>query len=704
MTYQIAHSHEFPFELGRVPKKVRGAYSSLALPLLNSAPERADPPRVKPLSGFRDLWRLRISDDYRLVYRVDRAQRLVTLLMIDRRSTIYDRLGTAANGTPGIRIIAKASDLLERQPTAGEIGNACMQFAAGEQPARPLPDARLPVELDSDLLTQWTIPAEFHAVLLTAKTEAQLLALDSSVPSSILERVMNAIWPPVLEEVVQKPCRLAEDPIRVERAADGELSLESFMLSLDSEQKTFVSRFESRDPQGPWLIKGGPGSGKSTVAIYCARAIVGQSRAMKGAPQRLRVLFTTYTKSLVSASRHLLRSLARDDDMTEVDVRNIDQLAYGLLSPDQQRISIAKQADLNAAVTHALQVVRTSGAGSSFDVGDGDYLLDEIDWVMIGQGLRSLGDYLAADRSGRGRPFGAVQRRELWLVYEEFRRWLRARQLCMFSERLVMACDRATPHFDYVFVDEAQDLKPIALRCCVKLCRSPGRIFLAADPNQTIYGSGMSWSTVSSALCFSGRARILRRNYRTTREIWRAVQQLAPAGSAADSETLEAEPVYSGPWPGFTGVRGPSSLRRALNDYLFEALRSERLAPGCAAVLCPTNRALEEVELMIDSSLRPKAMSSAEVDLSHPGVKVMTMHAAKGLQFPVVAIVGLTQGQLPSPPSSEAIGGDHLIRQQRLLFVACTRAIRRLRLFGSNTRRSQFLDSITDEHWDLAEL
>jgi hypothetical protein len=60
-----------------------------------------------------------------------------------------------------------------------------------------------------------------------------------------------------------------EPPSVAESAATGERDLESFLLKLDPEQKAFVGRFDGAQPQGPWLLKGGPGSGKSTVGIYC---------------------------------------------------------------------------------------------------------------------------------------------------------------------------------------------------------------------------------------------------------------------------------------------------------------------------------------------------------------------------------------------------------------------------------------------------
>ena len=57
-------------------------------------------------------------------------------------------------------------------------------------------------------------------------------------------------------------------------------------------------------------------------------------------------------------------------------------------------------------------------------------------------------------------------------------------------------------------------------------------------------------------------------------------------------------------------------------------------------------------------------------------VILMTMHSAKGLEFPTVFVVGMEDGILPS---MRAIGeGDEMEEERRLCYVAITRAKERL--------------------------
>ncbi len=94
------------------------------------------------------------------------------------------------------------------------------------------------------------------------------------------------------------------------------------------------------------------------------------------------------------------------------------------------------------------------------------------------------------------------------------------------------------------------------------------------------------------------------------------------------------------------------------------------------------------------------------VDADRGAVTLLTLHAAKGLEFEVVAMVGLEQGVLPHQRSSD--DERSLEEERRLCFVGMTRAERRLLLTSACTRavrgvrmstmESEFLRELPDAH------
>ena len=83
-------------------------------------------------------------------------------------------------------------------------------------------------------------------------------------------------------------------------------------------------------------------------------------------------------------------------------------------------------------------------------------------------------------------------------------------------------------------------------------------------------------------------------------------------------------------------------------------------------------------------------------------VQLMTLHAAKGLEFPTVFIVGLEEGLFPSERA--AFDAERLPEERRLCYVGLTRAMQRLYLTHAESRRIFGHTSYRDASRFLSEL
>ena len=89
-------------------------------------------------------------------------------------------------------------------------------------------------------------------------------------------------------------------------------------------------------------------------------------------------------------------------------------------------------------------------------------------------------------------------------------------------------------------------------------------------------------------------------------------------------------------------------------------------------------------ELTLEEFLNQLAMQSGEgSDEDKDTVKLMTIHAAKGLEFPVVFVTGFSEGIFPSSKTIEERRRPGLEEERRLCYVALTRAMKRLYLTDS---------------------
>lgn len=671
MTYELVQKPTFLNQLRAVPAKE--LHQVLAkVELLQKAPQ-PDGKNKKRLVGYKGaVYRIR-SGDYRILYTF--GEGWVTLLGVDHRKDVYE----------GDQLVAEKPGFdLNDLPADGLLVEELSPSPSFDAPDRRTDAAdELPVKIDRELLEKLRIPDEYIAALVGCKTVDDLTA--AAVPEAIMTRVFDVVTSPDYDRVMEQPSLIAEDVDDLLRFAEGELV--PFLLKLDPEQEKFVDWALSGS--GPTLVKGGPGTGKSTVALYRTRALV-QALRQAGISQP-RVLFTTYTNALAVTSQQLLARLL-GPDAGFVSVRTADNLVMEIVTAVDGRPIIIQPAELQAAFKEALatavfdgNALQRRGQAQTIERLAPEYLLEEIGSVIEARELATLKDYLAAGRAGRRVPLNATQRTAVWRVYEAFVRALKRRnqptweQLRRRAVEIVRA-GKWPHHFDGVVVDEAQDLDPTVLRLLVELCRDPNRMFITADANQSIYGSGFRWTDIHEDLDFRGRTGVLRRNYRSTLQVDRAAKAYLDEAVLDQPEPgVELSYVrHDGVMPAVRAFASAFEQTQLLVRFVRQATRAFRLGIGACAILVPTEEVGKSVASWLNAEgIAAEFMPGRALDLEKPVVKVLTLKSAKGLEFPIVALAGFDASWFPGIPQrvTEEELAEALAKERRTMYVGMTRAM-----------------------------
>ncbi len=701
-TWAISFGDTFLNELLNLPQSVQKRVTR-ATKILRTDPISAQGD-AKKLKGYQNnIYRIRLGD-YRLIYSFGAGWvKLLSVRKRDDRTYETEIVDTETLLTP------PDASTLEPQATLTGIPSETVLKPAPEGEAhsappysQPLPSAittALPINLTQPLLKQWQIPSEYWSDLLKVENAEALLELP--LPEKLLERILDNLFPRSLEEIATQRQYVLSDPDDLDRFVEGSLS--AFLLKLDPEQE----KLRDFGSNGPTLVKGGPGTGKSTLALYRVQKLL----TLGFKP----ILFTTYTKALVAYSEQLLEQLlGQPPAAAGVKVATVDALTYHYYVQTYGQPRFAREDQCLACLETALQTANIP-ANNPFDrqvrrqilerLGL-PYMLQEIQHVIEAWGITTLEDYLTHERRGRGVSLKTNIREALWAVYQTWHHLMGQKAYITWEQLRYRALEVVrrlpTPPYQAVVIDEAQDLSPTALRFLLALVPSLDGIYLTADASQSLYQRGFSWKQIHADLKVAGRTLILRRNYRNTQQIAAACATILQP-EAGDAECLTQEPSsYQGDRPTLYLSDSTEQEARSIRAFFAQAAQQFRLPIHCGAVLCPSGETGKAIaKQLAGQGLQAQFVAGDKIDLNAPYVKVLTLHSAKGLEFPFVCIVGLQAGRLPYfnsnlPTDEVAAVSDE---QRRLFYVGCSRAMRALMVCGSQAHPSQFLDSLTPPHW-----
>jgi len=225
-----------------------------------------------------------------------------------------------------------------------------------------------------------------------------------------------------------------------------------------------------------------------------------------------------------------------------------------------------------------------------------------------------------------------------------------------------------------ILIDEGHDFQPEWLKLVTQMVDpETNSLLLLYDDAQSIYERTHSkqFSFKSVGIQAQGRTTILRINYRNTRQVLQTANIIAADLLTPEDKDDDGIPLLRPVSCGRDGqaplvVRLPT-LRdeaRTVAEHL-AAAHQEGHAWGDMAVICRHYTEMDECSHALQLRKLPHQVrrGGGTFNPDADSIKVLTMHVCKGLEFPVVAVVGA--GQMP---------GEEPEDDARLFYVAATRA------------------------------
>ena len=457
---------------------------------------------------------------------------------------------------------------------------------------------------------------------------------------------------------------------------------------------------------GPALVRGGAGTGKTVVAMHRAKCLA-DGIASDPSGSNKRILFTTFTSTLANDVRQNLKALCPEhveSDTPTIEVINLDRWVGKFL----------KQQDFEREIVYFDSEHEKLKEIWDEILSDPDLVVEQKnsfikdEWAQIVQakGITTERDYLTAKRTGRGTPLDRRKRKHLWSIFEAYRARMIDEGLAepddAYREAIaILSRKRTRLPYTSVIVDEAQDMGEPALRLVrsivpVEETGDKNSLFIVGDAHQRIYPRKASMR--DCGIDIVGRAKRLRLNYRTselTRRYAVSILENVPIDDL--DESLETLAGYQSLFNGVEPIRQSSPTEteeiRSLIKWVKSKLKLDVHLSNTIAILVRTNRLAGRIksELEREQIECLKLENRRTDDPNKPGVRIATMHRAKGLEFDYVAVAMLSKDDIPPKVALADIVDDLakkelLNREKSLLHVACTRARKELRISWNGDR------------------
>ena len=417
----------------------------------------------------------------------------------------------------------------------------------------------------------------------------------------------------------------------------------------------------------PLVIVGSAGSGKTAVVLAKLREMSGN------------VLYVTLSSYLAQTARRLYGAHGYENAAQDVEFMSFREFV--------DTIAVPEGAEVGFAEFRAWLERRRGGLKSELRQADAHALFEEFRGVLgaAAHGPLSAPEYQALGVRQSLYPAGEV-RAAVHDLFEKYRAWLGESRL--FDLNLVSHAWRtnAEPIYDFVVIDEVQDLTSAQLALIFTTLKAKDRFLLCGDTHQIVHPNFFSWASVRALFWRTApdddaetaarrEIAVLQANFRNTQAVTGLANRLLKIKQArfgsVDRESNFLVKCAS-------GTTGAVQLLKA-EDKILRALDS-------------TSRASVRYAVIV---LRDEDKAAAREWFKTP--LIFSVHEAKGLEYPNVILFQFVSGNraaftevcrdvLPGDLTSDELDyrrskdkGDKSLELNKFyvnaLYVAMTRAV-----------------------------
>jgi superfamily I DNA/RNA helicase len=410
-----------------------------------------------------------------------------------------------------------------------------------------------------------------------------------------------------------------------------------------------------------------------------------------------KIVFTTFTNALTLNLNNLTEKLSINKANTIIT--NIDSLVRDIAKESQLIDKSIKVLDsYNSKSSNELWNEILEQNLSEFD---SVFLTSEYQNVILFNDLKNIDEYLKISRIGRGKPISRKQRMDLWLLVDLYNIMKKYDGYIDRAElfNLVTNYNNSllVKPFKHLIADEVQDMSNVELRFLRSLVETKDNdLFLVGDPFQNIYTRKINF-TLAGISVRGNRSKQLRINYRTSEEIKRLALS-AVKGISYDDFDGEAEKLngylslFHGEAPSYEIYKTKSDEINAIIKFLLE-LKEKGLNYNDIAIGCRTKDSIREIKSTLHKLKIPYNDNTVSLLPISNGIILSTFHGLKGLEFKVVILSDVNNRTSPLiiqklDDMQHQQKEDYLNSERSLIYVACTRAISILKLYGTGVKSS----------------